>query len=80
MSREVGRELRGLRFVTGGPGIFLLCERHRLIASSDACQALMRAAGRLGFGPSWGGVTRALSQWSLGDVISEAIEEQETRR
>jgi hypothetical protein len=79
MSREVSRELRALRFVSGGPGIFLLCERHRIIASSDACRALMRAAGRLGYGESWKGVTAALQTWALGDVISEAIEEQEAR-
>lgn len=76
--RFVARELRGMRFVTGGPGVFILCDRHHLIASTAACQALARAAGRLGFEPAWAGVTRALSAWALGDVITEAIEEQES--
>lgn len=81
MSREVARELRRLRFVSGGPGIFLLCGgRERLLPSTDAYRAMMRAAGRLGFGPSWKGVVRALTRRALGDVLSEAIEEQETLR
>jgi hypothetical protein len=77
MSREVARELRGMRFVSGASGVFFLCERHRNIASTEACQALERAAGRLGFGNHWKGVTKALSMWALPDVLSEAIEEQE---
>lgn len=82
MSRDVSRELRRLRFVTGGRGIFMLCEvgrgaRMRLLPTSEACGALERAAGRLGFGNHWKGVTRALQQWALPDVLSEAIEEQE---
>jgi len=82
MSREVSRELRRLRFVTGGRGVFLLCEvgrgaQIRLLPTGEACGALERAAGRLGFGNHWKGVTKALSMWALPDVLSEAIEEQE---
>lgn len=82
MTRDVGRELRRLRFESGGPGVFILCpcRTPRLIASTAACQAMMRAAERLGFGANWRGVTRALSLWALGDVLSEAIEEQESER
>jgi hypothetical protein len=79
--RYVARELRRLRFEPGGRGVFLLCEplgRSRLIMSADAAAAVERAAGRLGFGNSWRGVTKALSAWALPDVLSEAIEEQES--
>ena len=81
MSRDVARELRRLRFVTGGRGVFLLAERvHgvQLLPTDEACQALERAAGRLGFGNHWRGVCKALTAWALPDVLSEAIEEQES--
>lgn len=77
MSRDVARELRRLRFETGGRGVILLVERRRLLPTTEACAALERAAGRLGFGNHWRGVVKALSQWALPDVLSEAIEEQE---
>jgi hypothetical protein len=77
MSRDVARELRGMRFVTGGRGIFILVARRRFLPSSEAALAIERAAGRLGFGNHWKGVTKALSMWALPDVLSEAIEEQE---
>ena len=81
MSRDVARELRRLGFKSGGAGIFILCPRRTpVIASTAACEARVRAAGRLGFGASWGGVAKALEYWALGDVITEAIEEQEARR
>jgi hypothetical protein len=76
--REVACELRRLRLESGGCGVFIICATRRLILSSLACHALIRAAGRLGFPPTWAGVTRALAQWALPDVISEAIEEQES--
>jgi hypothetical protein len=76
--RFVARELRRLRFVTGGRGVFVLVERSRFLPTAAACNALERAAGRLGFGNSWRGVVKALSAWALPDVLSEAIEEQES--
>ncbi len=78
MSRDVARELRRLRFETGGRGVILLAPRRGIWPpTTEACQALERAAGRLGFGNHWRGVVKALSQWALPDVMSEAIEEQE---
>lgn len=75
---DVARELRRLRLEPGGYGVFVVCATQRLILSTGASHALVRAAGRLGFPPTWAGVTRALAQWALPDVISEAIEEQES--
>lgn len=74
----VARELRRLRLESGGCGVFIVCATRRLILSTGASDALVRAAGRLGFQPTWAGVTRALAEWALPDVISEAIEEQES--
>jgi len=75
--RAVAHELRRLRFEPGGNGVFILSDG-RMFPTTAACAALVRAAGRLGFPPTWAGVTKALAQWALPDVISEAIEEQES--
>lgn len=80
MTREVARELRRMRLVTGGRGVFILVAHWHFLPSTEAAKALERAAGRLGFGANWKGVTKALSHWALGDVLSEAIEEQERER
>ncbi len=84
MSRDVGRELRGLRLVTGGQGVVCLTRRGGQLMSTAAYDALERAALRLGYarrrGGAWSAVVRALDDWALDDVISEAVEEQEAGR
>ncbi len=80
MSRDVARELRRLRWYGGGRAVFILADkdpRVRLLPSTPACEAIERAAGRLGYGNHWKGVVKALERWALPDVLSEAIEEQE---
>lgn len=88
----VGGELRRVELIGGGPGCMILVTtagEQRSGASEwlsiRALDALERAAYRLGF-PSdggverWFGVVEAIGAGCLGDMLSEAIEEQETVR
>ena len=87
MTRAVGRELRGARLVTGGPGVLILTSRRGRLLSGGACAALERAALRLGYRgrgklgtrahDAWTAVVRAVDDYRLDEVLSEAIEEQE---
>lgn len=79
----VSRELNGLTLVGGGRGVCIIVDRGNRDAwvSEVAGVALMGAAKRLGFGhefEGWDGVCRALMAGCLPDVLSEAIEEQES--
>ncbi len=82
---SVGLELRRLSLVGGGPGCLIMVTTAGEQQTggyewlgSDALDALIRAAARLGFEERWFGVVEAIGAGCLGDVLSEAIEEQET--
>jgi hypothetical protein len=80
----VGRELRGVRLMTGGPGVIILTTRRGRLLSGGACRALERAALRLGYRARgkhdwWTAVVRAVDDNALDEVLTEAIEEQEAR-
>lgn len=81
--RRIASELRGLRLIGGGLGCVWFCSRRGLILSAPACEALARAATRLGFANrrnrGWGAVTVALAQKSLRAVIDDAMAELEKR-
>jgi len=84
VSRAVGRELRGARLMTGGPGVLIITTRRGRLLSGGACAALERAALRLGYRgrgkrDPWTAVVRAVDDYRLDEVLSEAIEEQEAR-
>lgn len=85
MSRVVGRELRGVRLMTGGRGVIILTTRRGRLLSGKACAALERGALRLGYAgrgkhDEWTAVVRAVDDNALDEVLSEAIEEQEAGR
>ncbi len=85
-SPSLGDELRGLRLTSGGHGCIVVATGLGPWASEDACEALVRAAHRLGFGRfpenglvlDWLGVARAIAAGCWVDLLSEAIEESES--
>jgi len=83
MSLRVGAELRGIRLIAGGRGVIIVARSSGRWLSTKAYAALERAAERLGYagrGGPWSAVVRAVDDWALDDVISEAVEEQEGYR
>lgn len=84
---SLSAELRAVTLIGGGDGCALLVTsagRERLgqeWLSPEAIAALVRAAARLGYRggfESWAAVVESMFTGSLGDVLSEAIEEVES--
>jgi hypothetical protein len=74
VTKRVAAELRGVRAMSGGPGVIILTRRNGALLSGKACRALERAATEykyLAVNP-WQAVAEAIGGGALGILLLRA--------